>query len=167
MTINDFQINLINLQKGLVNFANRLTSNKEDAKDLVQDTYLKALKCYDKFVHESNLRAWIYTVMKNTFINNYRRIKDHNTYYIQTYEVFYQSFLYCSGTNNPESEYTAKDIKIRIEALDDNFKLPLIMHHEGYKYKEIAETLDMNIGTVKSRIFFARKKMKKQLAGYY
>jgi RNA polymerase sigma-70 factor (ECF subfamily) len=165
MTEIEFQYRLINLQENLMRFAYKLTSDKEDAKDLVQDTFLKALKYCDKFVYESNLKAWTYTIMKNTFVNSYRRSVKQNTYSDQTKEGFCLNYTYASGSFYPDSEYTSKELGKIIEALNDDFKLPFKMHHEGFKYKEIAETLDLRLGTVKSRIFFARKQLMNQLNG--
>ncbi len=165
MTAKEFQYKLINLQESLMRFAYSLTIDIDDAKDLVQETFLKALTYRDKFVHESNFRAWTYTIMKNTFINNYRRSALHNTYSDHTKEEFCMNCSHTLAIDNPHSAYTSKELEKTVDALDDHFKLPFKMHHEGYKYKEIAETLELNLGTVKSRIFFAKQKLMKQLNG--
>jgi RNA polymerase sigma-70 factor (ECF subfamily) len=165
MTAKEFQYKLINLRENLMRFAYSLTADKDDAKDLVQETFLKALKYCDKFVHEANLKAWTYTIMKNTFINDYRRVKRYNIYNNQTKEGFYLNYIHASNADVPDSVYTSKELEKIIEALDEDYKLPFKMHNEGFKYKEIAETLDLNLGTVKSRIFFARKNLMKQLNG--
>jgi len=164
MTAIDFQYKLIDLQESLMRFAYSLTADKEDAKDLVQETFLKALNYCDKIAYESNFKAWTYTIMKNTFINNYRRSLRHNTYSELTKEEFNLHDSHASGSDDPDSVYTSKEIEKIIEALDDDLKLPFKMHHEGFKYKEIAETLGLNIGTVKSRMFFTRQKLIKQLS---
>lgn len=163
MTAIEFQYKLINLQDNLMRYSYSLTADKDDAKDLLQDTLLKALAHYDKFVYESSFKAWLYTIMKNTFINNYRRLIRQNTYSDQTKERFYLNYTHASGSNDPDPVYAIKELEKIIETLDDNFRLPFKMHYEGFKYKEIAETLDLNLGTIKSRIFFARKKLMKQL----
>jgi RNA polymerase sigma-70 factor (ECF subfamily) len=144
-------------------YAYSLTTDKDNAKDLVQETFLKALKYCDKFIHETNFKAWTYTIMKNTFINNYRRSARYSTISDQTKDGFYLNYSHSSGSDTPDRVYASKEIEKIIEALDDNFKLPFKMHHEGFKYREIAEKLDLNLGTIKSRIFFARKKLIKQL----
>jgi RNA polymerase sigma-70 factor, ECF subfamily len=163
MTAIEFQYKLINLNESLLRFAFSLTADKDDARDLVQETFMKALKYYDKFVHDSNFKAWIYAIMRNTFINNYRRNKCNGAYSNLTKEVLFLNYPNQSIADNPDSVYTTKELEQIVEALDDNFKLPFKMHHEGFKYKEIAKKLDLNLGTVKSRIFFARKKLMKQL----
>jgi RNA polymerase sigma-70 factor, ECF subfamily len=159
MTAIEFQYSLVNLEKNLLRFAFGLTENKHDAQDLVQETFLKALMHCNKFDHESNLRAWTFTIMKNTFINHYRRNILHNTSKNQINEKGIVNYALNSTAEIPDSIYRSKELEKTIEALDEKFRLPFKMHHEGYKYKEIAETLDLNIGTVKSRIFFAREKL--------
>jgi RNA polymerase sigma-70 factor, ECF subfamily len=164
MTKIEFQFKLVNLQVSLMRFAYRLTSDKDDANDLFQETCLKALIYQDKFVFDENLRAWTFTIMKNTFINNYRRSVRFHYYNDQIKEEYYPNHALASGAENPDSVYASNELEKIIETLDDNFKLPFKMHHEGFKYREIAETLDLKIGTVKSRVFFAKKKLIKQLS---
>ena len=163
MTAIEFQFKLINLQDSLRRFAYSLTSNKDDAKDLVQETLLKALTNYNKFVYETNLKAWTFTIMKNTFINNYRRSRRNSTFNDPTEDGFFLNFKHASGSDNPDSFYASKELEKTIEDLEDNFKVPFKMYHEGFKYQEIAETLDLKLGTVKSRIYFTRKKLIRQL----
>ena len=160
MTAIEFQYKLINLQEGLMRYAYHLTADKDNAKDLVQDTFLKALKYCDKFIYESNFKSWAYTIMKNTFINNYHRAVRQNKK-----DGFYGSYSHTSEPDEPASVYSSGEIVRMMEALNDNDRLPLKMHYEGFRYKEIAETLDLNLGTVKSRIFCARKKLMEQLNG--
>ena len=160
MTVIEFQYNLVNLQESLMRFAYSLTADKDDAKDLVQETVLKSLKYYDKFRHEENFKAWTYTIMKNTFINSYRRSARQNILRGMSKESFYSNQPEASGSDDPDSVYSAKEITLSIEQLKDMFRIPLKMHINGYKYQEIAEKLDLNIGTVKSRIFLSRKLLK-------
>src|SRR5664279_3976793 len=105
MTAVEFQYKLIDLQDSLMRFAYSLTSDKDDAKDLVQETFLKALKYCDKIAYESNFKAWAYTIMKNTYINNYRRTLRHNIYSEQTKEEFFVNFIHASGSDDPDSLY--------------------------------------------------------------
>jgi RNA polymerase sigma-70 factor, ECF subfamily len=164
MTAFEFHYKLISIQDKLMSFAYRLTSDLDDAKDLVQETSLKALSHRDKFDDETNLKAWTCTIMKNTFINGYRRNIRQNTYRDQTNESYFINQTITSGSDEPESTFITKEIVKIIEALDDDYKIPFKMHYEGYKYKEIAETLTMNLGTVKSRIFCTRKQLMKILS---
>jgi len=166
MTAIEFNTKLISMEDSLERFALSLTSNREEAKDLLQETYLKALTYRDKFVEYTNLKAWAYTIMKNTFINNYRKAARENATVDNTKDLFYLNNAKESSLVRPDSEYAFKEINKAIEALEDEFKVPFRMHTEGYKYKEIAETLELKIGTVKSRIFFTRKKLMESLKDY-
>jgi len=163
MTTMEFHYKLINLQESLMGFAYRLTSDKDDARDLVQETLLKSLKFCDKFVDEANFKAWTFTIMKNTFINNYRHSLLQNTYRDQTKESFYINKTEASDSDDAHSAYSAWEITQQLEKLKDVFRIPLRMHVEGFKYKEIAEKLNLNIGTVKSRIFLSRRQLMDQL----
>ncbi len=159
MTAIEFNQQLINQGTSLKKFAYSLTLNGEEAQDLVQDTYVKAISYREKFMDATNLKAWLYTIMKNTFINNYRRS-------IKTRQIIQQTddlslVKPVNGTNGPsaESQINEKQITSAINALDDDYKIPFVRYFDGYKYKEIADELHLPIGTVKSRIFLARKKL--------
>ncbi len=166
MTAIEFNNNLISLEGSLERFALSLTANREEAKDLLQETYVKALTYRDKFEEFTNMKAWTYTIMKNTFINNYRKSKRENTTFDNTKDLFLLNITKESALQNPDSEYSLKELNNAVNSLDDEFRLPFVMHTEGYKYKEIAEKLDLKIGTVKSRIFFTRKKLMESLPEY-
>jgi RNA polymerase sigma factor (sigma-70 family) len=166
MTAIEFNYQLTSLWDNLERFAIRLTSNRDDAKDLLQETFLKAISYRDKFTDNTNLKAWTYTIMKNTFINNYRRLSKVNTTFDNSKDLFYLNLNNSSGLGMPESSYFTREIEKNIELLDDEFKIPFIMHVQGFKYKEIADELNLKIGTVKSRIFFARKKLMESLPDY-
>jgi RNA polymerase sigma-70 factor, ECF subfamily len=163
MTEIEFHYKLISLQEPLMRFAYSLTEDAEEAKDLLQETFLKALKYCDKFVTESNFKAWICTIMKNTFINNYHRSLRYDLFYERSKTELQQNEIYASGSYDPNSLYYSKELQKMIDSLDDDLRLPFKMHQEGFKYKEIAAALTLNIGTVKSRIFVARRKMIRQL----
>jgi len=163
MTAIEFQFKLINLHEHLMKYAYSLTADKEDAKDLVQDTILKALKYSDKFEDESNFKGWTYTILKNTFINGYRRSAWENAFREQSKAAFSNYQIRSNGYDDPESTFSALEINQNIDQLKEIFRIPLKMHINGYKYKEIADTLNLNIGTVKSRIFLSRKQLKDQL----
>ena len=166
MTAIEFNYQLTGLSSNLQKFALSLTSNMDDAKDLLQETFLKAISYRDKFTENTNLKAWTYTIMKNTFINNYRKSIKANTTFDNTKDLFYLNVNGENNNHNPDSSYSTREIEKKIELLDDEFKIPFKMHVEGFKYKEIAEELDLKIGTVKSRIFFARKKLMEALPDY-
>ena len=166
MTTVEFNTRLINMEERLERFALSLTSDREAAKDLLQETYVKALSSKDKFIEFTNFEAWAYTIMKNTFINNYRKAVRQNTIVDQTEDLYYLNNSKESNYIKPDSNYQHKEIQKRIDALQAELKVPFLMHTEGYKYKEIAEELDLKIGTVKSRIFFTRKKLMESLKDY-
>lgn len=164
MSQQEFNQALIELEPNLERFAYSLTANREDARDLLQETYLKALTYKDKFEDNTNIKAWTFTIMKNTFINNYRKSVKQNT----TFDGSTNQFLINSKPDSygPDAMYSHSEISKKIDKLDDEFRIPFQMHTSGYKYKEIAEKLNLKIGTVKSRIFFSRQKLMNALKDY-
>jgi len=140
-------------------FALSLTSNDEQAKDLLQETMLKAMVYQDKFADSTNLKAWLYTIMKNIFINNYRRAAKTRTIVDGTKDLYYMNLPQVNSSRVAESKINEKEIYKAIDLLEEEYKIPFEMYFDGYKYKEIAEHLDLPIGTVKSRIFLARKQL--------
>ncbi|MBA7511333.1 ECF RNA polymerase sigma factor SigR [subsurface metagenome] len=166
MTAIEFNYQLTNLSGNLERFAMSLTSNTEDAKDLLQETFVKAIAYRNKFEENTNLKAWTFTIMKNTFINNYRRHVKANTTFDNTEDLYYLNLNKESAFESPDSEFSVKEIEKKINELSDEFKQPFLMHTQGYKYKEIADKLNLKIGTVKSRIFFTRKKLMEKLKDY-
>jgi RNA polymerase sigma factor (sigma-70 family) len=166
MTAMEFNYQLTNLSGNLERFALSLTANTDDAKDLLQETFAKAITYRDKFEDNTNLKAWTFTIMKNTFINNYRRTVKSNTTFDTTEDLYYLNLSKETAPETPESELSVKEIQKAIDGLDQEFKIPFMMHTQGFKYKEIADELNLKIGTVKSRIFFTRKKLMERLKGY-
>jgi RNA polymerase sigma-70 factor (ECF subfamily) len=167
MSTTDFDQQLIDFQRPLKSFAYGFTNNEEEANDLLQETYLKALTYRDKFQAHTNLKAWLYTIMRNTFINNYRKAVRANTIIDKTDEQYYINTASTnSGFASPESVYSHAQIKKTVEQLEDDYRIPFTMYNTGFKYKEIAEKLDLPIGTIKSRIFLARKKLMVELSDY-
>jgi RNA polymerase sigma factor (sigma-70 family) len=166
MTQIEFNHRLISLQNNLEYYANMLTTNRDEAKDLVQDTYFKALSNRDKFAEDTNLKAWTYTIMKNTFINNYRRNQKVKTVIDSTEDMYFLNNARKSEFSTPDSVFATKEITKTISKLSEDQRLPFEMHNSGYKYKEIADHLDISIGTVKSRIFFTRRKLMDSLKDF-
>lgn len=147
-------------------YAFQFTTNDEDANDLVQDTILKAITYYDKFQKGTNLCGWLYTIMKNTYINNYRKRSRKNSYVTQTDEISYEKLVYSSTQNKGEGKIILDDIQEALSQLTDEYYVPFTMYFEGYKYYEIADHLSIPIGTVKTRIHVARRYLKRSLAAY-
>lgn len=166
MTSIEFDKKITGYYKSLEYFAISLTQNEDDAQDLLQETYLKALKYRKKFVYHSNLKAWLFTIMKNTFINNYRRKVKTRTIIDNTDDLYYMNSFTEPKVASPESELNHQEINKQIHSLDKDYRVPFEMHTRGFKYKEIAEQLDLSIGTVKSRIFFTRRKLMARLKDF-
>ena len=166
MATKEFQSKLMSLQANLLNFAYRLTSNRDNAYDLLQDTTLKALDNESKYVDNTNFKGWVFTIMRNIFINNYRRISRSATVVDQTEDLYHLNLSQDSGLETPEGSYGAAEITAAINSFSDDYRIPFSMHVAGYKYSEIAEEMGLPLGTVKSRIFFARKKLQDQFADY-
>ena len=146
--------------------AMKLTKDIDDAKDLIQETFFKAIKNKDKYEEGTNIKGWLYTIMKNTFINQYRKKKFQNTFIDETDNKFFISQSprenEVSSDKNLDMEYLMK----RIENVDRVYLETFMMYYNGYKYEEIAEIMNIPLGTVKSRIFLARKKMMERLKDY-
>jgi RNA polymerase sigma-70 factor (ECF subfamily) len=151
----------------LNSFAYNLTKNSEDAKDLYQETAFRAMTNRDKFRPGTNLKAWLFTIMKNIFINNYRKKVKANTIMDNTDNLYYLNSGRNSIDNAADSNILIKELKAMISLLDDSTRIPFLMHYQGFKYQEIADHLSLPLGTVKSRIFFARKDLKAQIARQY
>ena len=166
MTAIEFNYRILNIKDNLRYFAYSLTANNEDANDLIQDTYVKAIIHKDKFDPSTNLKAWTYTIMKNTFINKYRKESKVSTIIDNTKDLFFLNNSNRSNTVSPDSQYNQAELEKVINNLQDEHRIPFQMHFQGYKYKEIAEQLNLSIGTIKSRIFFSRKKLMAKLKDY-
>lgn len=166
MSSKKFQTKLLGLQSNLLNFAYLLTSNRDDAYDLLQDTTLKALDNEDKYVENVNFKGWVFTIMRNIFINNYRKGVRSATIIDQTEDLYHLNLPQESGFETPEGSIAAKEISSAINSFSDEYRIPFSMHVAGYKYNEIAEKMDLPLGTVKSRIFFARQRLQEMLKDY-
>lgn len=166
MGSSNFQTKLLGLQSNLLNFAYLLTSNRDDAYDLLQDTTLKTLDNEDKYVDNVNFKGWVFTIMRNIFINNYRKVVRSATIIDQTEDLYHLNLPQDSGFETPEGSVAAKEITAAINSFSDDYRIPFSMHVAGYKYNEIAEKMNLPLGTVKSRIFFARQRLQQTLKDY-
>lgn len=159
-------LQICNLRPSLDRFAFQFTNDVEDANDLVQDTFIKAMRFHTLFKHNSNLKAWLYMIMRNTFINDYRK-KVRKNALIQTTEDLSSYELSKGATRNQgENKFIMDDIKQALARLIPDHSVPFLRCFEGYKYHEIAKELSIPIGTVKTRIYLARQALKKQLKMY-
>lgn len=161
-----FQQKLLSLQENMMNFALMLTANRDDAQDLLQDPTLKVLDNQDKFVDNVNFKGWVLTVMRNIFINNYHKIVRVQTVVDSSADLYNLDVVNDSGFDSPDKAYQIKEITKAINGLNDDLKVPFSMFLSGYKYNEIAEKLNVPLGTVKSRIFFARQELQKRLKDF-
>lgn len=161
-----FKQKLLGLQGNLYNFACQLTANREAAHDLVQDTTLKVLDNESKYVENVNFKGWVFTIMRNIFINNYRRQVRSATVVDTTADLYHLNLSQESGMETPDGSYAVKEISVAINNFTDEYKVPFTMYIAGYKYGEIAEKMGLPLGTVKSRIFFARKRLQGMLSEY-
>ncbi len=152
---------LYRISNSLRAFSLKLTGNNSDAEDLYQDTAVRIITNADKYNPGTNFKAWAVTIMRNIFINNYRKKVRRNMIIDQTPNNYYLNSGDQIVDNSGETNVTFNELMILVDTLPDDFKVPFMMAYEGYKYEEIAEELGSPLGTIKSRIFFARKKLQK------
>jgi len=167
MSAAEFNGMIDDLSTILYSFAYNLTKSADASKDLYQETAFRAITNRDKFRPGTNFKAWMFTIMKNIFINNYRKKKKANTIIDTTENMYYINSGSVSISNKAESSIMTTELMGMIDELDDSTRIPFMMHYEGYKYQEIADELELPLGTVKSRIFFARKALKDKIAARY
>jgi RNA polymerase sigma factor (sigma-70 family) len=163
MSTVEFNQMLVNNAEFLKPFAITLTRDNEAAKDLFQETLYRALANKDKYSVGTNIKAWLYTIMRNIFINNYRRKVKQNTIFDSTPNEFLINQNQGVITNSAESNLRLKDIQEAIHNLPQIFRNPFLLYFDGFKYHEIADMLGEPLGTIKSRIHFARKLLKTQI----
>jgi RNA polymerase sigma-70 factor (ECF subfamily) len=166
MSAIEFDQMLVNNTDFLKPFAFTLTRDNETAKDLLQETMFRALANREKYNTGTNVKAWLYTIMRNIFINNYRRRVKQNTIFDSTPNDFLINYQQVTVANSAETSLQMKEIQAAIHQLPEIFKSPFMLYFEGFKYHEIAHILNEPLGTIKSRIHFARKLLKEQISRY-
>lgn len=162
----NFAQDLLSVQTELLNFAYKLTADREEANDLLQETSLKALDNEDKYTAETNFKGWIYTIMRNIFINNYCKALRDQTYVEQTDNQFYLNQNIDIEGDSTEGSYDLKEMRRIVNALPKEYRIPFSMYVSGFKYREIADKLGLPLGTVKSRIYFTRQKLQEELKDF-
>ena len=162
----EFNNLLISHREFLRGFAFSFTKDSSDADDLIQDTFLKALRYKDNFREGTNIKGWLFTIMRNIFINNYKRKKFQNTITDTTDNNYFINASQDYSFDTVTTQINEKDVRGAIGGLNKEFRVPFTMFVEGYHYDEIADTLGIPMGTVKSRIFHARKKLSTKLTDY-
>lgn len=156
----------LQMDSHLRQYAVSLTMNLDDAEDLLQDTYLKVMQNENSYKEDTNLKAWVITIMKNTFINNYRRKQRSKVFIDQSENLYYLSNSVSSNEDNADMHLYYTEINKKIQEKKEEQKKPFEMFIDGYKYQEIADEMNISIGTVKSRIFFMRKRLMEELNDY-
>ena len=166
MTQIEFSTLVTRQSSSLKTYALRFTHDHEDANDLVQETMLKAFTYYNNFKEGTNIKGWLFTIMKNTFINGYRRFVKTTSIITKTDELSSQQLEFSASKNKGDDKFLMDDIQAALKSLSQEYYLPFTMYFEGFKYHEIADYLAIPIGTVKTRIHVARKLLKKKLSSY-
>ena len=161
----DFGTEIMQYQRILRPFAFNLTHSMEESEDLIQDTFYRAIANKDKFSEGTNIKAWLFTIMKNIFINNYRKNQKKNVITDTSDNQYLLNSTKKVEHNGSEVNFLAADIEKAMQEVSIDFTAPFMMYFNGFKYQEIAEQLNLPLGTVKSRIFFARKELQNKLKG--
>lgn len=170
-----FQEEMLPHLDSMYNFAFRLTLDEDDAKDLVQDTYLKAFRFINSFEKGTNAKAWLFRILKNSFINDFRKkSKEPSKVDYQEVETFYNSEEFdtdIEATSDLRSESVqdliGDEVATAINSLEVDFRIAIILCDiEGFTYEEMAKILDIPIGTVRSRLHRARGLLKEKLSEY-
>lgn len=163
MSAAEFDQVLVRQSDFLKPFAISLTRDPDSASDLLQETMYRALANRDKYSVGTNIRAWLYTILRNTFINNYRKkVKQREVMQHMPEHAFQDGFHSAFTADGPQQ---ARELWRMVRELPQIFGNPFMLYFEGYKYAEIADMLNEPLGTIKSRIHFARKLLKAQLEG--
>jgi RNA polymerase sigma-70 factor (ECF subfamily) len=163
MSVVEFDQMLLSNTEFLKPFAITLTRDTEAAKDLLQETLYRALSNREKYNVGTNIKAWLYTIMRNIFINNYRRKSKQNVIFDNTPNDYLLDHNQSVTANKAFENINMKEVNEAIYALPEIFKSPFLLYFEGFKYHEIAKILEEPLGTIKSRIHFARKLLKSQI----
>lgn len=166
MSKSEFGSLILSHKSFLYQLAMKLTKSTEDSNDLLQETYYKALKNSEKFQEGTNIKGWLYTIMKNTFINAYRKKKNQNTFVDDTDNKYFINMKETEKTVKTDSSVDQEYMMKQINSVEKTYVETFMMYYNGYKYEEIAEILGIPLGTVKSRIFLARRKMMAKLKDY-
>ena len=167
MTATEFNNRFEELRPTMFAFAMKLTGNVEDANDLMQETSFRAFRSLERFKDGTHFKSWISTILRNNFINEYRKRRTRNNVEAPVEES--ETMVYAKETSigTPQSLVLMSELKERIACLTDEYRIPFLMFYKGYSYIEIGEQLNLNIGTVKSRIFYARKQLKQRITDDY
>ena len=161
-----FRKDLVGVQEELFRFAYKLTTDREEANDLLQETSLKALDNEDKYMPDTNFKGWMYTIMRNIFINNYRKVVRDQTFVDQTDNLYHLNLPQDTSYESTERAYDLKEMHRVVNKLPKEYRVPFAMHVSGFKYREIAEKLNVSPQTINYRIGQALKILRSELKDY-
>lgn len=154
-------------ERALKAYAITLTKDQHQAGDLLQETLYRAFKYRDKFKVGTNLKGWLYTIMRNIFINNYRSKKRRKVIFDSSDNLYLLDHTAGGQSNDSEGSVLKKEIEHLVEDLREDYRVPFVMAYKGHKYDDIASHLGLPLGTIKSRIFLARKTLQQQVKSLY
>lgn len=166
METDTFVNKLLALQPNMHNFARMLTNNNEKARDLVQDTMLKVLDRQDQFVDSTNFKGWVFTIMRNIFINDYHKSMQEGVVNDNTENLYHLNLSQDSGIEAPQDAFDSIEITTLVRTLPDELFKPFMMYVSGYKYQEISDELNTPMGTIKTHIRQARLMLQKHITDY-
>ena len=161
-----FNKELIDVQDELKKVAYRLTANKDKAEDLLQETLLKVIDNKEKYKEDTNFKGWAYTIMRNIFINDYRKEVHETSIVDYENKASITGHDCCFTSTNTENYIYNKEIYSIVNELTKYYRQPFLLYISGFKYHEIANRLQIPIGTVKSRIYSTRQLLKKKLIDF-
>jgi len=165
LTVSEFNRKVVDIEKELYAFAFSFTRDSEQSKDLVQDVILKVLSNRTQYKAGTNFKAWVFTIMRNTYITGYNSSYRTKTVFDDSKELYVLNNSKGESIS-PESIINEKEIDKRMRSIDRKYRQPFIMHLNGFKYREICDQLEIPMGTVKSRIFIAKNKLRDSLVEY-
>ena len=166
MITKSLQKQLMSIQNNMLNFAYALTSDRDDAFDLLQDTTLRVLDNSEKYQKNTNFKGWVFTIMRNIFINRYRRNMRVSTVVDQSDDAYMLNVSQVEESTTPDDSFAVQEIMGVVNSFAEEYRVPFSMYLNGYRYAEIATFMHLPVGTVKSRIFFARRRLRVRLADY-
>jgi len=166
MTQKEFSKTIGIYASSLRSHALNFTHDPDDANDLMQETLLKATRFFSKFEDGTNLKGWLFVIMKNTFINNYRKNQKTRNLTVQDDEVSAANLHYSATSNGSVGSFAMQDINKALNLIPKKYAAPFVRYFEGYKYHEIADEMQLPLGTVKTYIHEARTLLKRHLKQY-